>query len=554
MILKKTFDWACISPSIISGILLALSFPGANLSWLAYIALVPLLLSLKARSETMNPGQAFYAGAGTGLIFFLTLLYWIVNTVHQYGQLHVLLAVSILVLLCVYLCLYTGIFTLVIQWMYADRRFKKNIFLVPFSASFLWVGLEYVRTYAFTGFSWGSLGYSQYKNPALIQIVDLTGVYGVSFMIVLVNFAVSDILGMIRSRAMDKNLISVFITGFIFFSVVFYGTGQKNKIDGLNKKSPAAVVSIVQGNIRQEVKWSWDFKFKTVEKYVRLSNSLTGEKPDLVIWPETSLPFYYGLEPDLSAMVQNCIREMDTDFLIGSPAFEKKEKTAEGRAPEINFYNRAYMFNRHGEVSGNWDKYHLVPFGEYVPFGKYLTFLGKITAQAGNFSPGQKKFAPLEFTENTTGQIHKTGVLICFEILFPGIASRFVKNDADLLTTLTNDAWFGKSSAAMQHFSISVFRAVENRRTLVRAANTGISGFISPAGEILETTPVFEDRVLSLSVPLLNYQSFYSKHGDLFAICSILLFFAVTILGIKKPGYTSRYEILGSDNFKKSKD
>ncbi len=214
------------------------------------------------------------------------------------------------------------------------------------------------------------------------------------------------------------------------------------------------------------------------------------------------------------------------------------------------------MLDQFANITGIYDKHHLVPFGEYVPFGKYLTFLGKITAQAGNFSPGEQSFTPLVFDDNTLKKTnnlqvtydqknirnlkvtHKTGVLICFEILFPSIASKFVKNGADILTTITNDAWFGYSSAAMQHFSIAVFRAIENHRTMARAANTGISGFIDPTGKIIKKTSLFTDKAATCQVPVLNSISFYTKHGDLFAMGSFFAILANCMLfmlkGLKK--------------------
>jgi len=266
---------------------------------------------------------------------------------------------------------------------------------------------------------------------------------------------------------------------------------------------------VVQGNIKQDLKWDAAFKARTIKKYVHLSNAALKTNPELVIWPETALPFYYGFDRALSNRVDQCVRSLKTNFLVGSPAF-KSEKN------QIRFYNRAYMLNRFSIVTGTYDKHHLVPFGEYVPLGDYLKFLGKITAQAGDFSTGDTTFTPLKFND------HKTGVMICFEILFPSIASQFVKNGADILTTITNDAWFGDTSAARQHFSIAVFRAVENRRTVARAANTGISGFIDPKGKILETTVLFTEKTVTRQVPALNRISFYTKYGDIFAMGSIV--------------------------------
>ncbi|MCK5695158.1 MAG: apolipoprotein N-acyltransferase [Desulfobacula sp.] len=507
---KNTFFLLKYFPALISGLALTLSFPATNLSCLAFFALIPWIVSIQA----MTLKESFYSGFIVGLCFFLTLIYWIIPTVHVYGRLHLVFAISTLILLCFYLALYSAIFAFLM------KKASPKYWVAPLFASCLWTGLEYIRTYAFTGFSWGALGYSQYKNIVLIQIADFSGVYGVSFFIVLVNYLLAVLWISFKKKQRKKNFIPVAYTIILVAGALFYGSHQINIIDSQIETAQKTTIKVVQGNIKQDLKWTAAFKARTIEKYIRLSTA-DSTKVDLVIWPETALPFYYGLDRLLSNQVDQCVRSLKTSFLFGSPAFNSDEN-------KIKYYNRAYMLNRFSIVTGTYDKHHLVPFGEYVPFGDYLTFIGKLTAQAGNFSIGDMTFKPLQFNNHTlkgTRNLkvtHKTGVLICFEILFPSIASKFVKNGADILTTITNDAWFGRTSAALQHFSIAVFRAVENRRTIARAANTGISGFIDPKGKILETTALFKDLALTRQVPALNRISFYTKYGDIFAISSIV--------------------------------
>ncbi|MBU1344075.1 MAG: apolipoprotein N-acyltransferase [Proteobacteria bacterium] len=486
-------------PALISGLLLTLSFPKTGFSFLAFFALVPLLVSIRPRTSKAS----FYSGFTAGLVHFLTLIYWVIPTVHVYGGLHPILAVSTLTLLCFYLALYPAIFAFLLKKLDPASCFS------PILAACLWTGLEFIRTYAFTGFSWGGLGYSQYLNLSLIQIADFSGVYGVSFLIVLVNYLLAVLFTGIKKNPGEKNFIPIFYTLLLIAGTVFYGHQKIKAIDSQIETAQKTTITVVQGNIKQDLKWTQEFKTRTVEKYIHLSNTQSKKQPDLVIWPETALPFYYGHDRLLSEKVDQCVRSLKTNVLIGSPAFDS-DKT------QVRFYNRAYMLNRFSIITGTYDKNHLVPFGEYVPLGDYLTFLGKITAQAGNFSTGDTTFVPLKFND------HKTGVLICFEILFPSIAAKFVKNGADLLTTITNDAWFGYTSAAQQHFSIAVLRAVENRRAVARAANTGISGFIDPKGKILETTALFTDCAVTRQVPVLNRISFYTAHGDVFALSSIV--------------------------------
>ncbi len=513
MIQKKDNFLIQYAPAMVSGLLLTLSFPKAGLSPLAFFALVPWLISLL--SLTLK--QSFYSGFIAGFFHFVTLIYWIIPTIHIYGGLHIILAGSTLILLCFYLALYPALFAFLL------KKLRPGTFFTPFLAACLWTGLEYIRTYAFTGFSWGSLGYSQYSNLMFIQVADLSGVYGVSFLIVLINYFFADLTILLKEKKKERPVFAMLLTIILVSWALYYGNLRLSAIDSLMISAPKPAIAVVQGNIEQDLKWSDEFKNKTVEKYILLSKTTLNDNPELIIWPETALPFYYGYELTLSDLVDQCVRESRTNFLIGSPAFKSDEK-------ETLYYNRAFMLNRFSIVTGTYDKNHLVPFGEYVPFGKYLTFLGKITAQAGNFSTGDKTFMPLDFKD------HKTGVLICFEILFPHIASGFVNNGADILTTITNDAWFGQTSAPLQHFSMAVFRAVENRRSVARAANTGISGFIDPTGKILETTPLFTDRAITREIPALTLMSFYTRYGDIFAFGAMVAFcLTFMVKGIRNP-------------------
>jgi apolipoprotein N-acyltransferase len=274
-------------------------------------------------------------------------------------------------------------------------------------------------------------------------------------------------------------------------------------------QAPDTRLAVIQGNIEQNMKWDMAFRRHTIEKYGRLSMDAARSQPDLIIWPETALPFYYGHDTALSDQVDRHVRNAGTHFLIGTPA-------ADTSHDPVRYYNRVMMLDHLALPRGTYDKTHLVPFGEYVPFQDLLFFIEKLTAEAGNFSRGESSFTPLAFKD------HHTGVLICFEILFPGISRQFVNHGADLLTTVTNDAWFGHTSAAAQHFDIAVLRAVENRRSMARAANTGISGFIDPAGRVSDTTDLFTDAVIVRSMPALSDISFYTRHGDLFTCICVL--------------------------------
>ena len=513
-------------PAVFTGFLLSVAFPEINFSAIVWTALVPLMVSI----STMDIKRAFFTGLAAGMSFFIFLIHWIVPTLDIYGQLPIYFSVPILFLLTFYLGLYTAIFALCFKLL------KKNSIIMPFQAASLWVGLEYLRSFLLTGFPWGILGYSQYKNLHIIQIADITGVYGVSFLIVMANgvlfmvwmtFFSSPKFGQCRQKYVKnpfkiKKTISALLCFLFIMSVtLYYGVRRLNAINKTDKNSDMVKVAVIQGNINQSVKWNNSFKKVSVKKYCRLSKQASLKNPDLIVWPETALPFYFPVDRKFSCIVNKCIKNSRAAFLIGSPAFRRDKG-------ELKFFNRAYMVNRQAVITGEYDKVHLVPFGEYVPFGKYLAFLGKLTAQAGDFSSGKKDFIPLKFKDK------KAGILICFEVIFPDLARKFVNNGADILVTITNDAWFGRTSAPFQHFSICAFRAVENRRSLARAANTGISGFISPTGDILITSSLYKEKFLAEKLPCLKIKTVYTRYGDLFALICLIAIPVIFMINKRK--------------------
>jgi len=359
--LKTTsINWSNTILAILSGLLLTGSFPKIGIDWLAWFALIPLLISLKNSSLT----NSFRLGFIAGLAHYTTLAYWLVYTMQTYGNLPFYLCVS--VLLC--------------------PKPATCLFIIPC----LWVSLEYIRNYLFSGFPWGLLGYSQFNRLHLIQISDIFGIYGVSFLIALSNatifLAFLYITGSkwkevrIKKRLAGGSIfVFILITGLVFI----YGKWRIESIDDLISASKSLKVTIVQGNIKQSIKWDPAFQTATTEKYVNLSLSAKEEKPDLVVWPETATPFYFLYDRLLSKKVQKGIHDTNTDFLIGSPSFVR-------RGNIIEYYNSAYLISPDGRVCEKYDKAHLVPFGEYVPFKKWLPFIGKMVEAVGDFSAGQE--------------------------------------------------------------------------------------------------------------------------------------------------------------------
>ncbi|MBP9597777.1 MAG: apolipoprotein N-acyltransferase [Desulfobacter sp.] len=494
-------------PALVSGLMLFSAFPAPGFYPAAFFALVPLWLSL----ERLSSKQAFYAGIGTGISFYLPLIYWICPTLTEYGGLNPFAALSCLLLLVLYLSAYTGVFAL------AMKKIPVPEGLVPFWGAVAWVSLEYIRTYLFSGFPWGVLGYSQYPNRVLIQAADTFGVLGISFLVVVANGVLVIAFKSFSRRAWPEktNMAGLSLSMVLLCSAFIYGHLKLAQVRGQINGVPSRTISVIQANISQDRKWDKAFVDETIDRYSRLS--LEAMPCDLVVWPETALPFYYGMDPVPSNRVDAMVRKAGTFFLIGIPAARPSDDG-------FLYYNRACMLNPLALPKGYYDKHHLVPFGEYVPFKRLLRFAEKLTAGAGDFSKGETGPVPLNFGTGTTG------VLICFEIIFPDIASAFVRNGADILTTMTNDAWFGRTQAALQHFSMAVFRAVENRRSVVRVANTGISGFIDPSGTILEKTDIFTACALTRQVPVMSGQTFYTRHGDLAAKACLVAFFLICVI------------------------
>ncbi len=483
-----------------SGLLLTGAFPDAGFSWLAWFGIVPLLLAI----HNLSWRKAFGLGFLAGMVHFLTLVYWIAYTMRTYGYLPWPVGISILALLAACLALFPAGFAALVS------RLRPHPLLALFLVPVIWVALEYLRSFFLSGFPWELLGYSQYRELHLVQISDIFGVYGVSGLLVVANASLFILLlGLLkrdwngvpitRGIAATALALGVLLNGLSWF----YGAHRIREIDRTSAAAPAIRAAFVQGNIEQALKWDPAFQSATVDTYLRLSRTVMDQRPDLVVWPETALPFHFGYEALLTERVREGVRQSATYFLVGSPSFEK----GPGR---VDFYNSAYLLDPRGGVVGKYNKAHLVPFGEYVPLKRWLPFLGKLVEQVGDFSRGA-------IGETITWKHGRLGVLICYEGIFANIARTMARNGANLLINITNDAWYGRTSAPYQHFSMIVLRAIENRRTLIRAANTGISGFVDPAGRILEKTALFTEAAGVRQVPLIATVSIYSRIGDVFA-------------------------------------
>lgn len=514
--------------SIIAGVLLAAGFPPFDLYPLSWVALIPLFMALRDKGAKAS----FYLGCLTGLVFFSGALYWVFHSIYYYSSIPAVLSVFIVLLLCLFLSLYIGVFSMTFA-LISERSRMPALFIAPV----LWVTLEVVRSYAFTGFPWLLLGYSQYKFLPIIQISDITGIYGVSFLVAAFNGALFDIVFLWPKRINRMPLFGrshisagLFIYGILLASSLLYGFW---KLNTSQYKTETIKASVIQGNIGQDRKWDTASRQEIIDIYKELSLEAAEESPDLIVWPEAALPFTFSRESIPSTDLLDFQKGIGIHLLAGGIT----EKRSEDGGSE--FANSAILISPAGEVVSVYDKIHLVPFGEYVPLARYIPFIKKLVVDIGDFRPGETHTV-MEMPPA------KIASLICYEIIFPGLTRKFVNNGANVIVTITNDAWFGKTPAPYQHFSMAVFRAVENRVPVIRAANTGISGFIDTSGRIMDSSGIFVRAKMTREVSLgSGDKTFYTKFGDLFAflcIISSVILIADCLFPEKKGKYKESYK------------
>jgi apolipoprotein N-acyltransferase len=486
--------WAALLLSALSGVLLTAGFPRLAMPLVSWVALVPLLFAV--RGKTRN--QAFWLGYACGMVHYGTTLYWIRNVVEQYGGIPLPLAVGILLLLCAYLALYPACFGLLAQFL-ENRPLLWMGLLAP-----LWVALEWFRAYALSGFPWADLGYTQTPFLPLIQVADVAGVYGVSWLLVWAN---TNIALLLMRRRLHWGLAVVVLCTV---GVLLYGSRRLETIQVLQANANQEVVGLIQGNIDQAHKWEPAYQQATVDRYLQLS-ALAARNvptPGLLVWPETAAPFFFGLEDRFTPQLVHFAQESKLPLLFGSPSVSRMNG-------QTRYYNRVFLVGADGTTLGSYAKEHLVPFGEYVPFPRILFFVQRLVQAAGDFAAGQDQ-RPLALK----GQ--RFGVLICYEAIFPELARAAVRLGATTLVTVTNDAWFGDSSAPYQHLEMAGWRAIENRVPLVRCANTGISTVFQATGRSDKRIPLNETGYLICAVNPLNTQTIYNTWGDWFAWLCVL--------------------------------
>ena len=473
----------------LSGILLALAFPKVDWNILAWVAFVPLLWIIQGQTVW----RAFTLGWIAGMGFYLGTLYWIVHTIGLYSNIPYLIAVGPLLLMCAILAAYTAVFTAGLR-IYAQHGLP-----IMLLGPLLWVALEWVRSFFFIGFPWVSLGYSQYNFLNLIQFVEFTGMYGLSALVVFGNIVLFSVLS--RQGPGRGRLLLVLL--LLITGLWGWGGWRREQLAAL-PKTHTLRVGVAQGNIAQDKKWDADYQETTLARYEQLTRRVAEQTVDLIVWPEASIPFFFQSDVTYRGRLPDLVQETKTPLLFGSPAFLRN-------GTDITLFNRAYLMSPETTILGQYDKIILTPFGEYIPFqSSILFFLDKWVEGIGDFAPGT---TPTVFSL----PFGEFGVLICYEGVFPDLARRFVQNGATLLVNMTNDAWFGETSAPYQHLAMEAMRAVENRVPLVRAANTGISAIVGIDGQVQAQTALSETAFLAEEIAWPQVTSVYTQCGDWFA-------------------------------------
>ena len=478
-----------LAAAALSGVLLFLSFPKFGHAAVAWLALLPLLAALVGR-RGRGAGRLGYVA---GVVSALGLLYWTAIVVAQFGGLSIALATGAMVLLCLALGLFLAFFGAMLGlWL---RAFGRSGVL---GAPMAWVAMELLRRRVPYSFPWCLLGYSQSDALPVVQVAALAGVYGVSFLIVLVPSIA--VFAVFEQRARRRWLAVAFGLALVACALV-YGVARLH----VPIASFGSVrVGLIQASIPQDEKWQAIYVWRNMERHIALSREAARDGAKLLIWPESSVPFYFDSAPPIAKTLRQLTRETGAYLLFGND-----DRADEG---EEQVWVGAKLLAPDGQLVLRYHKIQLVPFGEYVPLESMFGLLGvkKLVEQAGSYIPG---------TDAGVGPAGRAqvGVSICYEAIFPDLARQFTVNGANLLANITNDGWYGRTSAPYQHFAMARLRAVENGRSFVRAANTGISALVDPRGRLLAKTELFEQRALVGDVPLTDEATFYARHGDLFA-------------------------------------
>ena len=478
----------------------ALGSPGYDVPGLPFLCLAPFLA---LAAEAPSARRAAWRGWVAGTAGSLPLYYWIAHTVGVKGKQGWPLGCLAAVLVSAYVGAYLSAAGAAARRL-SDRYGEKGLWAFPA----VWVGLEFARSRLFSGFPWMLLGYDLSASARLRQAADLAGVSGLSFLLALSGVSVYLSVRAMARRGFRKGIapaIPAVATGTF---LLVYGALSLSPADPAPYAGPPLRVGIAQGGIDQSEKWDPGNQEKTLVVYEELTLRERDSGAELVVWPETAAPFFYGWEPLLSRRLEGIAARAGVPLIFGAPWYDP-----EGGG---KVYNSVFHMDGRGVVLGRYDKRHLVPFGEYVPLPEFLFFLRKLTAGEKDFSAGTGP-SPFE----TGGS--RVAALVCYESIFPSLTRDGVAAGAGWLVNVTNDAWFGDTVAPHQHLAMARLRCVEFRRPMVRAANSGISAFIDARGESVSSIGLFRRGSATAEIHPASGITPYGKLGDWLPIsCCII--------------------------------
>jgi apolipoprotein N-acyltransferase len=498
---------------VASGLALALAFPKIDFNLFAWVAFVPLFYAIEGERLWHVLGWAWLAGFS----FFVGSMYWIAIPLHDFADVRMAIAILPMLLLAAVLAAYSAI--AIWAGEFCARRLRiPMVVTMPIA----WAAVEWVRTYFPIGFPWNLVGYAAYSYLTIIQFAEITGVYGISALIVFFN-AVAYVVFFRRgnSRLQAMSLSALTLVMLLVFGFGIY------RLQELKSAPPQGSfrVAMVQGNIPQSLKWDPNFLPQSFKVYQDESIAAAKHGVDLVVWPEAAAAFPFQPDdrypaslaedaPYRDALLKLAIA-IRAPILFGAPALVVRD----GR---LGFFNRADLVSAQGELVAHYDKINLVPFGEYVPAHRILGYLvNRVVEGFGDLIPGTEQTL---FAEKGA----RLGVLICYESVFPNLTRLEVNKGADVLVNITNDAWYGDSSAPYQALAMAAMRSVETKTPMIRTANTGISAIIRPSGEITDRTPLFKRGTEIEDVSWRPVRTVYTAVGDVFSeICLVLTILAV---------------------------
>jgi apolipoprotein N-acyltransferase len=495
-----------------SAALQVLIFPLPGVYVLSWVALAPLILALlrarpageleiagSVRLKPATPLQGFLLGYVCGILWYAGTCYWIYDTMRQYGGLSAAEALLALFLFCCYLGLYHGLFGLLVSMLAGPGRDNRRVLV---TVPFLWVAVELARTRV-TGFPWDLLGIAQVDNIALCRIAGWTGVYGISFEIVLVNVALAAAFLVPREKR------GAMLAAALAAAAVL----QAGRLVEAPVAKADHVALLVQENIPVSAEWTPPVLQQTLNELTELSMNLAAKGPNVrpIVWPESPAPFFTN-DARFREAISSMARASKAWVVAG--AIGDSSGMRAGGEPQA--FNSAALVSPSGDWTSRYDKVHLVPFGEYLPFPSLFSFAGGLTREVGQFGRGASR-TPLD----AGGE--KLGVFICYESVFPDEVRQFADQGAQVFVNISNDGWYGDSGAYAQHLNQTRMRAIENDRWLLSATDTGVTASIDPWGRVVARIPRKKRIALVAPYALTSVTTFYTRHGDWFAYgCAII--------------------------------